>query len=184
MHRPQRQVQEFMLKVVEKPTSPATPAIRDGDLRARLIIEEAAETVAALVGGARAREILAEHAALPLDTARDTGGALYRKSLPRDPDLVLAVDGICDLVYVAYGAAEAIGIDVEPFFDVVHAANMKKTGAPKKGEPWKPGAKPPGWVSPDAEIQRLLREAAEAEGRRARHEGQLRLFDGDRLVIE
>ena len=36
------------------------------------------------------------------------------------------VDAICDLLYVTYGAAVALGIDVEPFFTEVHASNMSK----------------------------------------------------------
>lgn len=42
-------------------------------------------------------------------------------------DMVGVVDGVVDLLYVTYGTAIAFGFDVEPFFDLVHENNMKKT---------------------------------------------------------
>lgn len=147
MHRAQRQVRDFVQLIQAGPTSPARPAIRDAELRARLIAEEAAETVAGLVGGTAARAILNEYAA-----AAATRGP---------PDLTEVVDGICDLIYVAYGAAEAVGVDLEPFFDDVHRANMTKLSAPKVGDVvavhGKMGAKSPGWQPPRT---RELLEAA------------------------
>lgn len=68
------------------------PAIRDPDLRASLIEEEARETVEAIRAG----------------------------------DLVEAVDGLCDLLYVIYGAAVSFGIDLDPFFDEVDYSNESK----------------------------------------------------------
>lgn len=41
-------------------------------------------------------------------------------------DFVGMIDAICDLLYVTYGAAVAMGIDIEPFFDEVHRSNMSK----------------------------------------------------------
>lgn len=36
------------------------------------------------------------------------------------------IDAICDILVVTYGAANAMGIDVAPFFAEVHRANMTK----------------------------------------------------------
>lgn len=36
------------------------------------------------------------------------------------------IDAICDLLYVTYGAAIALGIDIDPFFAEVHRSNMSK----------------------------------------------------------
>lgn len=36
---------------------------------------------------------------------------------------------ICDLLYVAYGAADAYGIPIDKCFDVVHNSNMSKLDA-------------------------------------------------------
>jgi predicted HAD superfamily Cof-like phosphohydrolase len=115
MHKAQSQVREFNRDVVRGPISPAEPRLRDTALRARLIIEEAVETIVGLLGASAARNLLHEYA--------------YRVGTDETPDLVETIDGLCDLIYVAYGAAEAIGIDLEPFFDEVHRTNMAKAGA-------------------------------------------------------
>lgn len=65
------------------------------------------------------------------------------------------VDGLCDLLYVAFGCAVEMGIDLEPFFNEVHAANMRKVGGEVRADGKK--LKPEGWVGPD--IDRLLEEA-------------------------
>lgn len=150
MHKAQSQVRQFHLKVVRAPASPAPPALRDPELRARLIAEEAAETVAALVGSEHAGRILAEYAA---------GAAASGQK----PDLVEAVDGLCDLIYVGYGTAEAVGVDLEPYFDAVHESNMAKTGE-AVDEHGKKGRKPPGWEPPTAAVARLLASAFAGAG--------------------
>lgn len=144
MNKMQMQVRDFCKKI-DQPTA-ASPRFSDvalNRLRARLIAEEAAETVVALLGRQEASEVLAEYL-----SKVETGGKT-------SPDLVDAVDGICDLVYVALGAAEAIGIDLEPHFDAVHEANMAKQNAPVD-EHGKRGAKPAGWSPPDAKHRALL----------------------------
>jgi len=49
-------------------------------------------------------------------------------------DKVQMIDAICDLLYVTYGAAVAMGVDIDRFFWEVHRSNMSKldptTGAP------------------------------------------------------
>jgi predicted HAD superfamily Cof-like phosphohydrolase len=62
-------------------------------------------------------------------------------------DLVAAIDGLCDLLYVVYGTAVEFGVDLAPFFAEVHAANLRKAGGPVR-EDGKIG-KPPGWTPPD-----------------------------------
>jgi len=130
----QLQVQEFHREVVGSPTSPATPQLRDSELRARLILEESFETVVALVGAKKAISLIKHE----LD------------SLPRTsskPSLIETIDGLCDLWYVLLGTAETIGIDLEPFMDEVHRSNMLKKGAgvDKYGKQ----LKPKGWKPPD-----------------------------------
>ncbi|MDR0359235.1 MAG: nucleotide pyrophosphohydrolase [bacterium] len=41
-------------------------------------------------------------------------------------DLIGLADALGDLLYVAYGTAEAYGIDLEPVFDEIHRSNMSK----------------------------------------------------------
>ena len=43
-----------------------------------------------------------------------------------DKDYVGVIDAICDLLYVTYGAAIALGVDINPFFEEVHRSNMSK----------------------------------------------------------
>lgn len=45
-----------------------------------------------------------------------------------DGDIVEAIDALGDLLYVVYGAGIAMGVDLEPFVDEIHASNMSKAG--------------------------------------------------------
>ncbi len=110
-HKAQRDVEDFH-RALGIPVH-ATPAIRRPELRAELIREEAAETVAAIKRG----------------------------------DLVEALDGLCDLLYVAYGAAAEFGVDLAPFWDEVHRTNMAKRGGAVREDGKR--LKPPGWMPPD-----------------------------------
>jgi predicted HAD superfamily Cof-like phosphohydrolase len=38
------------------------------------------------------------------------------------------IDALCDLLYVIYGCAVTMGVDLEGFFDEVHDTNMLKVG--------------------------------------------------------
>lgn len=41
-------------------------------------------------------------------------------------DLVEAIDGLMDLLYVTVGTCVSMGFDIEPFFNEVHRSNMSK----------------------------------------------------------
>lgn len=62
-------------------------------------------------------------------------------------DLTAIADALCDLLYVTFGYAVAAGIDLEPAFDQVHAANMRKAGGGVRGDG--KVLKPDGWREPD-----------------------------------
>lgn len=98
-----------------------TPAIRDGDLRVALALEETDEFLEAVRAG----------------------------------DLLEAVDAICDILYVTFGAADAFGVDIEPLFEIVHASNMRKVNGPTDLATGK-RLKPPGWVPPTEELRAEL----------------------------
>ncbi len=143
MHKGQSQVREFHVMMGKQPTSPAEPAIRLGELRAKLILEEALETIEALVGSVSAYGLLR-------DATATLGQAAAKFADPKfggDENLVEALDGVCDLLYVTYGCAEAIGVDIEPFFDEVHRSNMAKQGGAIREDG--KYMKPPGWTAPD-----------------------------------
>lgn len=62
-------------------------------------------------------------------------------------DLLAAVDGLCDLLAVVYGAACEFGVNLAPFWDEVHATNMRKVGGPTREDG--KVLKPDGWLPPD-----------------------------------
>jgi len=57
------------------------------------------------------------------------------------------IDALCDLVVVVHNTSNAMGVDLEPFFDEVHRANMTKVGGPKREDGKQ--LKPKGWTPPD-----------------------------------
>jgi phosphoribosyl-ATP pyrophosphohydrolase len=116
MHKPQIQQMEFLQNLnpnIIGREGPKFPSDGSAELAAKLIEEEAEETVKALRAG----------------------------------DLVGAVDGLADLLYVAYQAANSLGVDIEVIYDEVHANNLTKIGGPIREDGKR--LKPPGWVPPD-----------------------------------
>lgn len=55
------------------------------------------------------------------------------------------IDALVDLLYVTYGAAVEMGVDLEPFFEEVHRANLRKIPAADGGK----STKPADWSPPD-----------------------------------
>lgn len=77
------------------------------------------------------------------------------KADAENEDLLGCIDALCDLLYVTYGAAVAMGIDLEPFFEEVQRANMEKTNGPKREDGKQ--LKPEGWQPPNhAEVYESL----------------------------
>ncbi len=75
-------------------------------------------------------------------------------------DRTAAVDALCDLLYVAFGAFHTLGVDAETMFEIVHRHNMAKfgPGATKRADgKW---MKPLGWQPPEPELTAAL-EACE-----------------------
>lgn len=79
--------------------------------------------------------------ALIAEEARETLEAIENN------DFVGAIDGMCDLLYVVFGTAVAFGVDLQPYFEAVHASNMAKAGGPVRADGKR--QKPPGWTPPD-----------------------------------
>lgn len=56
------------------------------------------------------------------------------------------IDAMCDLIVVIHNTSNAMGIDLEPYFDEVHRTNMAKVGGPKNE--YGKAMKPVGWKPP------------------------------------
>ena len=129
------------------------------EVRAKLIMEEAVETWAAL--GYNDYAAIDEEGIIGELAHREV--ARFQKRF-KEPDLVETIDGLCDLLYVVYGAAVTMGIDLDPFFAEVHRANMAKDGGGTRAD----GKilKPEGWQPPDHEkiIHRILADEARWAG--------------------
>ena len=114
------------------------PGTDTRQLRARLILEEALETIHALGGTWIVNE----------------RGALDIVMIP-DPNMEGIIDGVCDLHYVAIGTLAACGVPDLPHVREVNAANNAKfpngQGVPHPTIPNKFG-KPLGWTPPSHEF--------------------------------
>lgn len=140
MNNEQRMVRAFHDKF--NCTIGPDPALRDAELSAKLILEEAGETVDAM--GFTVDIQLYAPKVHPTEHYKE----IWRHYGSEDkPDLVEVIDGLCDLIYVAYGAAIRSGVDLEPFFLEVHRSNMNKVGGGIRED----GKiiKPEGWEAPN-----------------------------------
>jgi len=63
------------------------------------------------------------------------------------------IDAICDITFVIHNCSNAMGVDIEPFFDEVWRANMRKADGPLREDGKR--LKPPGWKPPP--IEEMLR---------------------------
>lgn len=111
------------------------------ELRAKLILEEAIETIEAMgckayvstCTTARPEGITHGH---QINVVRRRHA--YRKhpnyGKPVEPDWPEVVDGLCDLMYVTLGVPIEAGFRIAPFFAEVHRSNMTKTGGPVRGD--------------------------------------------------
>ncbi len=130
-------VKTFMQKVGQDTPEIATiPDEKIRILRAKLILEEALETVDAL-------GVSVEIEGTPLIEE----GLQY--SAPGDVDLKEVVDGCADISVVTIGTLISFGIDDDPVLQEVDASNLRKfsEGSYRRDDgKW---MKPPGWTPPD-----------------------------------
>lgn len=100
------------------PNSPTSPSFEVRHLRARLILEEALETI-------RALGLIVAYPE-PIYGWREVTCESVDISNDGDCDLVELADGLADLQVVTLGTAVACGIDLEPVFDEVMRSNNSK----------------------------------------------------------
>lgn len=142
----QRQVAEFSQAMeVRNLASPGVPDDQTVRLRARLIMEEAFETLRAMFRQRAEKDMDLDHDRLD---AAEASVASFIKHAVVEVDMPEFADGLADLAYVVEGANQAFGIDSVGVLKVVHAANMAKVGGPLRASDGK-RLKPPGWQPPD-----------------------------------
>lgn len=99
------------------------------------------------------KQVIAEPGATPELRAAELRALLIKEEAKETvdayeaKDLVEVLDGLCDILYVTFGAFEAIGVDAQVMFDEVHRTNMAKTDGPTDPVTGKK-LKPPGWEPP------------------------------------
>ena len=150
-----RRVRTFMQKVGQ--ATPAEPEIPDENiriLRAKLILEEALETISAL--GVRVDAGSGESSVGVNDPTTHLEFAI-----DGEVDLEGVVDGCADISVVTVGTLISFGVDDEPVLREVDEANLRKF-APgsymREDGKW---MKPPGWTPPD--IEGVLRKQIRIE---------------------
>lgn len=126
-----QRVREFHQAVgVELPSRPTIPTPEQLTLRRTLLREEYQEVMEAM-------------------------DALTRGAA----ELAPLVQELADLLYVTYGALEALGVDADAVFAEVHRANMHKTTGPKRADGKQ--LKPEGWQP--ANVRGVLERLASVE---------------------
>jgi predicted HAD superfamily Cof-like phosphohydrolase len=150
----QLRIEDFMKKagqvVPERPLAP-TPDV--ALLRARLILEEAFETIEAL--GVHVFKMC------PVNKVsyRATFGEL-ELVVKREPNLPEIVDGCADLSVVTIGTLSALGVQDAPVLELVDYNNLAKFGPGGKRDPGGKWIKPPNHKPPDiaGELERQRTE--------------------------
>ena len=143
-------IAEFMTMAGQ--ATPATPTIPDEEtrlLRAKLILEEALETVRALGVDVTLRTDDGDVGSISSE-AHD-----HIFSIDGDVDLEGVVDGCADISVVTIGTLVAFGVDDEPVLEEVDRANLRKFGPGSYARDDGKWIKPPDWTPPD--IQGVLR---------------------------
>ncbi len=150
-------VREFMQKVGQAtPSSPVVPDERTRLLRAKLILEEAIETIRAMGVGVRLRDTGGQDGVVTVDPHELS---FYLKG---EVDLEGVVDGCADISVVTIGTLIAFGVDDAPVLEEVDRANLRKFGPGSYARSDGKWMKPPDWRPPD--IRGVLERLALAAG--------------------
>ena len=141
-------VLEFMLRAKQDcPLVPTMPSDKVRELRARLILEEALETIEALGFRVKVADSVDEHeVSMATIVLKPTG---YE-------NLIELVDGCADLSVVTVGTLIAAGVKDVPVLECVDENNLQKFSEGHRINEFGKLIKPPNHRPPD--IARVLRE--------------------------
>lgn len=146
MNRQQKLVRDFNRAInTDRRETPGMPSAEVRLLRARLILEETLEVVQAL-GFDLYCDDPTGPTRITMTSAILTPYHCFDQKQSIEPDMVEVVDGLCDIKYVVDGTADALGVDLDPFFEEVHYTNMQKLNGPKDANGKQ--LKPEGWHPP------------------------------------
>ena len=130
----QRRVEKFMAHAAQDvPGVPVVPSLSVRELRARLILEEALETITAL-------------GFIVVKSKKGDGLEVFASG---EPNLIEIVDGCADVSVVTIGTLSACGVHDAPILELVDNNNLAKFGPGshrRKDGKWE---KPPGHKPPD-----------------------------------
>ena len=130
-------IKSFMQKVgQDTPEGAVVPDEKTRILRAKLILEEALETVDAL-----GVHVHIEGIEIVEEGLQYSGGG--------EINLQEVADGCADISVVTMGTLIAFGIDDEPLLEEVDASNLRKFGEGNYRREDGNWMKPPGWTPPD-----------------------------------
>ncbi len=148
-------VRVFMQKIGQAtPASPVVPDEKTRLLRAKLILEEAIETIRAMGVGVRLRDTEGQEGLVTVDPHELS---FY---INGEVDLEEVVDGCADISVVTIGTLIAFGVDDEPVLEEVDQANLRKFGPGSYERDDGKWIKPPDWTPPDI-LGVLERQASE-----------------------
>jgi len=149
----QKRIEKFMrLADQDIPCEPTEPSPEVRLLRAKLIFEEAMETISALGVDIMVDQMYAQHGPVPIHD-----GMYNLKVNPRRKfDMIEVADGCADVSVVTIGTLSACGIADKPLLKEVDESNLRKfgPGCSKRGDG--KHLKPPDWKAPD--IAKVLNE--------------------------
>lgn len=149
----QKRIEKFMrLANQDIPCEPTEPTPEVRLLRAKLIFEEAMETISALGVDVMIDQMYAQHGPVALHEGNHKLVVNPRRKF----DMIEVADGCADVSVVTIGTLSACGIADKPLLKEVDESNLRKfaPGCSKRDDgKW---IKPPDWKVPD--IAKVLNE--------------------------
>lgn len=143
----QRRVEEFMEKAdQEVPGVPTIPDENTRILRAKLILEEAMETIEAL--GVTLTASIENSECVEFDH--------FKFNTNKNFNMVKVIDGCCDLSVVNTGTLSACGVEDKPVIKAVDKANLRKFGPGGHRRDDGKWIKPKDFVGPEKDIKKYL----------------------------